>query len=312
MPRFRQYAVYPYEAEFGFSPGFYGPEARVMQVQMPALAGKRRDGLRPTRRLSATQGMIAREIAENYRKKNSHLGLILGIPVGAVFVTGLVYELFLKKKLAASGKGVEGLTDFLIPKGIKGQLDRIAETSGKAVAAGIPIGVGALVIFGAAMVPGDYKWSPYVKMLGIAAGIYVGASGAAYGLAPAPKPPGEIPGAPTVVAGGPVVVTGEHGWKFLGTPRFDLNVRNTTGLPIELAVRGQEWLGSSPGAGSLEVTWPVRNIRVAPAAIVTEPFYLVKEQVQKFPGVRTVQFDVTDMKDGRKVATLVKSFDYSA
>jgi len=39
MPRFRQYAVYPYEAEFGFSPGFYGPGASRMEVK--ALSGAR-------------------------------------------------------------------------------------------------------------------------------------------------------------------------------------------------------------------------------------------------------------------------------
>ncbi|HXV63093.1 MAG TPA: hypothetical protein VEK15_20500 [Vicinamibacteria bacterium] len=313
MPRFRQYAVYPYEAEFGFSPGFYGPGSKFWEVKMPALqgVGKRRR----THRLTGMQSQIRREIESGIKMRESKLGWYLGIPIGAVALVGIVASVAkLKNKQNGGTNGLGALPDYLIPKTVKDQLDKISGASGKLVAAAIPIGVGALVILGSAVVP-KFKGSVVLRMIGIGAGIYVGASGAAYAMAPAPKPAGEIPGAPGVVGGATAVVSGSHGRRWLGDPRFDLQVRNTSPQPVRLVVRGQQWLGSSPQTGSLEVSWPVREVQLAGNEIKTEEFFLDKEKVDKFPGDRTVMFevtDVTDIKAAKKVPAFVKTFNYAA
>jgi len=313
MPRFRQYAVYPYEAEFGFSPGFYGPGSKFWEVKMPALkgVGKRRR----THSLTGTQKHIRREIESSIKMKESRLGWYLGIPIGAVALVGIVSGIASAKNPRKNGvNGLGALPDYLIPKTIKDQLDKVSGASGKLVAAAIPMGVGALVILGSAVIPKEFKWSPFLRLTGIGIGIYIGASGAAYAMAPAPKPKGEIPGAPGVVSGATVVVTGSHGRRWLGDPRFDLQLRNTTPQPIRLVVRGQQWLGASPATGSQEVTWPVREVKLAGNEIKTEEFFLDPEKVDKFPGERSVVFEVTDVTDmnlPKKMAAFTKTFNYA-
>lgn len=314
MPRFRQYAVYPYEAEFGFSPGFYGPGSKFWEVKMPALkgVGKRRR----SHRLTGTQSQIRKEIESSIKMKESRLGWYLGIPIGGIALVGIIAAVAKAKNPNSNGvSGLGALPDYLIPKTFKDQLDKISGASGKLVAAAIPLGVGALVILGSAVIPKDFKGSIVLRMIGIGAGIYIGASGAAYAMAPAPKPRGEIPGAPGVVGGATAVVSGSHGRRWFGDPRFDLQLRNTTPQPVRLVVRGRQWLGSSPQTGSLEVTWPVREVQLAGNEIKAEEFFLDKEKVDRFPGERAVMFevtDVTDMKAPKVVPPFVKTFNFAA
>lgn len=203
----------------------------------------------------------------------------------------------------------EGMGIDLTPDSVKEALAKagiVTENVSGAIGAGM---AGIVLIVGSALLPSEFKWTPYLRLAGIIAGAGLAIGGAAYAFK---KPEeGAVPGASNLFVAPEIVLAAEKGWKILGTPRIDLTVTNRTGTPLQLLINAQDYLGTSAAPERLEMNWNPEVLAVPASGSAEKSFYFVTDKIKSAPGPRTAVFTIIDQITGRPLAVWKQTVDFS-